>query len=68
MNKELLKWLAALGVGALATGLGYVTGHIGTGPEGLDPTVTTIVVTLLKRGVDFLTTLLGPAKPPAPSA
>lgn len=55
MGRELLKWLAALGVGVL----GVIGAHLAnmTPPAGADPitnVVITLVLAVLKRGVDYL--------------
>lgn len=55
MGRSLLKWLASIGTGAATAVLAYVTEHAGNGPEGVDPLVTFVAVSLLTKLVGWLT-------------
>lgn len=55
MSVELLKLLLALGTGALSALLAYISGWVP--PEGTSPmtyAVITLVVAIIKRGLDWL--------------
>jgi hypothetical protein len=60
LGRSLLKWLAALGTGAVSAVLAYLTGA--AGPEGVDPAIAGIAVTLLTKLVTWLTSKI-PAAP-----
>jgi hypothetical protein len=63
LGREMLKWLMALGVGAATAALAWLTGHLGTGPTGVDALISTVAVGVLTRVVGWLT-----SKVPAPTA
>ena len=52
--KEILKWLAAGGLGGVVAGLYAFLVAIGTVPPGVDPLVAGIIIAGLKRAVDFI--------------
>ena len=71
MTKGLLKWLASLGTGAASVLLLWLKANVGdpTAPiDGTDAIVSFAVISLITKGVTYLTSKLGPAPttPPAP--
>lgn len=56
--KEILKWLAAAGLGALAVGLGAIVPGLDPIPSGVDPLIAGVVIAGLKRLVDYLVSKL----------
>jgi hypothetical protein len=67
MGREVLKWLAALGTGALTALLAYLSANTGTGPDLGDPFLSGIVVGIVTRLVGWLTSKV-PAEPTTPPA
>lgn len=56
--KEILKWLAAGGVGGLVAGLYAALAALHVVPAGVDPFLAGILVAGIKRLVDFLVSKL----------
>jgi len=58
MLSSILKWLAALGVGAATAAAQYLAAQAGHPIEGVDPLVSGIIVTLFTKLVTWLTAKL----------
>ena len=64
MGSSILKWLASLGTGLVATILLYLQNNAGdatTPIEGIDPIISGLLITLVTKGVTWLVAKFGPA-------